>query len=181
MWSRNFPACVVCGGTDRKHMGQGMCGRCYQKKYRESHAEEFKEYKRVWYLENMDSARQKEKRDKAHFDGNREVVLRRDNYQCVRCGGRKRLTVHHKDRSGRGAIEHNNDPDNLETICRACHIAEHRSELIAAKQRIAKSRTHCRNGHLRSEHSYHDGKQIQCRECRRLTAQRFRDKRAKEA
>lgn len=44
---------------------------------------------------------------------------------CERCGGGPDH-VHHKDRD-RG----NGDPSNLETLCAACHLAEHRASWFA--------------------------------------------------
>jgi hypothetical protein len=43
----------------------------------------------------------------------------RDSFQCVRCGNIRELRVHHK----RGTKSHR--MDDLETLCRACHHAEH--------------------------------------------------------
>lgn len=40
--------------------------------------------------------------------------------ECERCGSSEHLVVHHKDRN-----RHNNKLDNLETLCRKCHFAEH--------------------------------------------------------
>ena len=40
---------------------------------------------------------------------------------CVKCGKQKARDVHHKDENWR-----NNDPSNLERICRSCHGKEHR-------------------------------------------------------
>ena len=46
-------------------------------------------------------------------------VKLRDSFQCVRCGSIRDLQVHHK----RGTKSHR--MDDLETLCRACHHAEH--------------------------------------------------------
>lgn len=46
-------------------------------------------------------------------------VRMRDSFQCVRCGSIRDLQVHHK----RGLKSHR--MDDLETLCRACHHAEH--------------------------------------------------------
>ena len=57
----------------------------------------------------------------------RREILERDNFLCVACGlgGRESdiiLEVHHKiPRSCGGS----NDPSNLETLCRRCHIIWH--------------------------------------------------------
>jgi hypothetical protein len=50
--------------------------------------------------------------------------------KCERCSSKKQLCVHHKDRDRK-----NNKPDNLETICRLCHIEEHREEVAEAQRR----------------------------------------------
>ena len=39
---------------------------------------------------------------------------------CERCNSKRKLVVHHKDRD-----RENNEPTNLETICRRCHHFEH--------------------------------------------------------
>ncbi len=49
---------------------------------------------------------------------------------CERCYSKKQLCVHHKDRY-RG----NNEPFNLETLCRLCHIQEHRDEVAESQRR----------------------------------------------
>lgn len=46
---------------------------------------------------------------------------------CERCGGPGQV-VHHKDENPR-----NNTLDNLERLCRACHINHHRHQLLAAR------------------------------------------------
>ena len=51
----------------------------------------------------------------------RLVVLRRDGWTCQRCGRHAFLEAHHRD--GNPA---NNDPGNLVTFCRKCHIEAHR-------------------------------------------------------
>jgi 5-methylcytosine-specific restriction endonuclease McrA len=40
--------------------------------------------------------------------------------KCNRCGSKKYLLVHHKDRD-----RENNDDSNLEVLCKACHQKEH--------------------------------------------------------
>lgn len=39
---------------------------------------------------------------------------------CERCGSRKFLCGHHKDRD-----RSNNEPENIETLCKSCHQKEH--------------------------------------------------------
>ena len=59
-------------------------------------------------------------------------VLRRDHYQCKRCGGKSDLTMHHKadilasDYLRRlKKVSGRTDPQNLVTICQSCHDAIH--------------------------------------------------------
>lgn len=40
--------------------------------------------------------------------------------QCERCASAKYLIVHHKDEN-----RYNNDPSNLETLCKKCHQSHH--------------------------------------------------------
>ena len=53
------------------------------------------------------------------FGGIREQVVERDRFRCRACGTRRRLLVHHRDRS--------NEPDLLVTLCIRCHVRIHRS------------------------------------------------------
>lgn len=55
-WSRKFDNCQKCSTTDRPHLSSGLCKKCYQKKYRQSHKEERKEEKRRY----RQSAKRKE-------------------------------------------------------------------------------------------------------------------------
>ena len=41
--------------------------------------------------------------------------------KCMRCGKIGRMDVHHKDENPL-----NNNPSNLETLCRSCHLLVHR-------------------------------------------------------
>jgi len=54
------------------------------------------------------------------FSGSRQYVLDRDGNACVKCGSNRGLIVHHKDKS-----RFNNNPSNLETLCRSCHAKVH--------------------------------------------------------
>jgi 5-methylcytosine-specific restriction endonuclease McrA len=47
-------------------------------------------------------------------------VKMRDAFQCVRCGAIRNLRVHHK----KGTSSHR--MEDLETLCLACHHAEHK-------------------------------------------------------
>lgn len=56
----------------------------------------------------------------------RRKALDRDGWRCRRCGKAGRLEVHHvKALRDGGAVY---ELQNLETLCRACHFAQNRSE-----------------------------------------------------
>lgn len=67
----------------------------------------------------------KDYNDIKSFDGKRQKAIKRDKFQCVRCGmsdvkhkqkWNKGLTVDHKDRNRK-----NNCMKNLQTLCFSCH------------------------------------------------------------
>lgn len=79
----------------------------------------------------------------------REQVLARDGYQCQVCKRAGRLTpattVHHI-KSVRQAPALKLDPANLETICKACHNAEHTEKAQALKAKQSKIKASKRRG-----------------------------------
>ena len=130
MWSRNYATCQHCGTTDHAYMAKGLCSACYLAAYRASHGERISKQKDEWYrryhADNL--LKRAAYRRESQYSGLWDAIIDRDGHQCVRCHSTLNLVVHHKDRSGRGKAEHNNDPANLETLCRRCHLAEHRAE-----------------------------------------------------
>ena len=60
----------------------------------------------------------------------RQQILTRDGFRCVTCGKAGRLEVDHIDPDG----DHW-DPDNLQTLCRGCHIDKTRRDMRPAGQR----------------------------------------------
>ena len=48
------------------------------------------------------------------------IYIRQIKESCERCDSKRKLVVHHKDRDRK-----NNEPSNLETLCRRCHHFEH--------------------------------------------------------
>ena len=64
----------------------------------------------------------------------RRMILARDRHTCVHCGRNAVLEVHHRD--GNHA---NNQLENLETVCKTCHIAIHKPTVapeVQAWQRL---------------------------------------------
>ena len=57
----------------------------------------------------------------------RRQVFQRDNWRCRACGKAGRLEAHHVQPLHKGGAPF--DLDNLETLCRGCHIEAHRRKL----------------------------------------------------
>ena len=81
----------ACGRRPIELKGLGCCRLCYYRQY--------------------DSLR--------WFGGLRELILKRDRFQCRACGAARRLVVHHRD-------ERNAQP-LLITLCIRCHVRLHHS------------------------------------------------------
>ena len=54
----------------------------------------------------------------------RELVLERDKHRCQRCGGQKKLHVHHLRPKRAGGLD---KEENLLSLCHPCHRKEHKS------------------------------------------------------
>ena len=52
----------------------------------------------------------------------RRRILNRDGWRCTDCGTAGRLEVHHIQHAKNGGGD---DPANLKTLCRFCHIRIH--------------------------------------------------------
>jgi 5-methylcytosine-specific restriction endonuclease McrA len=134
-WSRRRTACIRCKRDDRKHMARGLCVVCYMEYYNKSNPLKIRRYKHAWYVKNGGKLWAKLQREQQQFDGIRDAIMQRDGHKCVKCGSSEKLCVHHKDGNGRNVPtrQKNNNPENLETLCRRCHIKEHRAALLAAR------------------------------------------------
>ena len=62
----------------------------------------------------------------------RAAILERDGYRCVKCGKAGRLEVDHIEPVESGGTD---DPANLQTLCRDCHILKTRLENIPDRER----------------------------------------------
>ena len=100
MWSRKFDECIKCGENDTRHMANGLCARCYLKKYRKKNKKRIKKMQREHYILNREFIllKAEKQRENLNFDGKRKLVLKRDKYKCSICKSKKKLVVHHKDR-----------------------------------------------------------------------------------
>lgn len=130
-WALNYTQCIRCEQSDTKHMGKGLCRRCYFADYNRDNLAAIQKYKNQWYRKSGGASWSKALREQQNYGGNREAALKRDGYKCVKCGATTRLCVHHKDGKGRNVAVplKNNALDNLETLCLACHINLHRSAM----------------------------------------------------
>ena len=63
----------------------------------------------------------------------RQFVLNRDNWRCKRCGKAGRLSVHHIRPLGNGGSQY--DPENLQAICKTCHVFAHSTCKSASRKR----------------------------------------------
>lgn len=135
-WSRAFVKCIQCNTAERPHFGKGLCRRCYMDKYNASNTKKIKAHKRRWYLNAGGAEWSKLQREQRNFGGLRDVILTRDGFRCVRCGSSEKLCVHHKDKRGRNVprLLKNNASENLETLCRKCHMNTHREDLLRARR-----------------------------------------------
>ena len=89
--------------------------------YKETHEEENKKYAIKYYADY---------RDRQYFNGNRKIILERDNYMCQLCGMTDRehrekwglsITIDHKDGQGINSMIKNHALDNLWVLCLPCH------------------------------------------------------------
>ena len=134
-WSSKYESCIACKTVEKRHMAKGLCIYCYLKQYHINHKDRIDAQKYKHYLIKQKPLA-KQNREKRYFDSKRESALIRDNYTCVECGAKgesSTLIVHHKDVTGRNKPKHNNSMDNLVTLCRACHLAEHRDLVLGSR------------------------------------------------
>ena len=87
--------------------------------------------------------------DSAAWSRTRAYILMRDRYTCTRCHNPAQ-EVHHIIRLSADNINDPNitlNPDNLISLCKECHFAEHKAEKEAGKRKAnGKSYGDCREG-----------------------------------
>ena len=132
-WSKTIDRCSACKSTAHRHMAKGLCIYCYLKQYHNDpkNVKKVKEQKNKHYIKKQKPKAQ-EAREERYFDGMRQTVLERDENLCQHCFSPGDI-VHHKDGNGRGSGHPNNSLENLITLCRACHLKEHREHVVAAR------------------------------------------------
>lgn len=100
--------------------------RAYDKHYRECTKDEKKEYKRRYYKINPESFMVASHRYRARKVAARGeftvkeflLLCKSNNYKCLCCGERKRLTADHIVPLSRGG---SNDISNIQPLCRSCN------------------------------------------------------------
>jgi len=150
--------CIDCKNLKEIH-GHGRCSPCYYKWYNQK--SEVKRRKNEWnkraYRNNPELRERIKQCTKRHnkeyqktekykqakrcydkrtwsarkYEGNRDIVLKRDDYKCRWCKSTKNICVHHEDENRR-----NNSMDNLITLCAKCHVGFHQEK--AWHKKIAK-------------------------------------------
>lgn len=111
----------------KTHPFQICCSaKCGRKLYQSTHKDKVAEWKRKERETHKERYAKTNAfyKDQKRFSGNRLRCLKRDDYKCVDCSSINLLIVHHKDFSGQ-TDKPNNKIDNLETLCRSCHIKKH--------------------------------------------------------
>ena len=128
--------CIYCGKPFMVNIHnpyQKFCPgySCRNAFWRLNNGDKYREMKRLSRLRNKEHIQQHNSRykDLIRFSGNRRKALERDNFLCKKCGGiypNVQLIVHHIDGSRENDYsERNNNLDNLQTLCRACHARIH--------------------------------------------------------
>lgn len=120
----SFIFCVDCGVKVEKRKGKRVrCISCSAIRT----AQRKKDRAAELYAERKEY--QKGLRDRLRFNGNRELIIKRDNARCVDCGLTREnhllvygcdICVDHIDGVGRNSPNQNNDPSNLATRCISC-------------------------------------------------------------
>jgi hypothetical protein len=128
-WAKDFDACVCCGLTKFLHKGKGLCKSCsWKNRYADPiFKQKCLENSHQSYREHIDKRRayDKKRRECRYFDNKRNTVLDRDGHKCCVCGFKDDLVVHHTDGHGSNTDHPNNDLNNLQTLCHACHSSIH--------------------------------------------------------
>jgi 5-methylcytosine-specific restriction endonuclease McrA len=130
--------CIFCGEIflpNRTTPYQKYCSeKCRSGYWKANNREKYLESKRREKEKHYETyiIRGREYRDKIMFGGNRKKAMQRDNFECQHC--RKgypevTLCVHHIDHSGTSETP-NQELDNLQTLCRACHARIHKKPIL---------------------------------------------------
>jgi len=121
----------LCNGCRKKKVifAKDLCRVCYDSKNKDI----INKNHSIWRKQYPNKV--KKSMDKYRFSGNRIESLKRDSFECQRCGTNQEqsimlfgssLIVHHIDGYGRDEKKPNNKLDNLITVCWRCHQTIHK-------------------------------------------------------
>lgn len=109
-------------------------GKKFHKEYYQRNKEVLDAYRKKWAKTHPlnEKRMRSRKKEKEHYGGNRELILKRQGSLCLNCGlseresillYRVRLNIHHIDHKGRNVkySKRNHNPDNMIAICPGCH------------------------------------------------------------
>lgn len=131
--------CLFCGSqfeAHKRHPSQKCCTyKCSSKLYKRNNPDKVKEHKRRDRNRNWERIKKyhAQYKDQLRFSGNRLRALERDEFTCQECGyvapyeskdRSEDVVVHHIDFSG-NSKKPNHRINNLQTLCRGCHIKLH--------------------------------------------------------
>src|SRR3990167_8045721 len=107
-------------------------GKQESKDYYYSHKRYMIEKTLKWIKNNPEKAREnnlqatQRYKEKTRYGGMRKYLIRLHEGKCPKCGSKKNLQVHHKDRvSFHNSPKPNNSLENLELMCQSCHLKHH--------------------------------------------------------
>ncbi len=88
---------------------------------------------RIYQAEHPEAVRRYKRtnKDRVRFGGIRQDILERDKFVCQVCDSDNQLVIHHIDETTNRKPNQiaNNDPTNLITLCRSCHLKVHKYKL----------------------------------------------------
>ena len=144
--SNRWIHCAECG-RNRRHLAKELCGRCYDRQYREAnpdrvresnrqyreaHREELAAYSCQWRKANPDKHYEAQRRRRARKKGatispvNEAAIYERDGRACLYCGASEDLTLDHIVALNSGGAH---CEDNLAVACRPCNCSKRDTSL----------------------------------------------------
>lgn len=114
-----FPKC----NRRAQHNNKLELNRERNRKWYQLHREEEIKKNREYRNQNRELFNWYHNRDR--FNGLKYTVLERNKNQCIICGSKNKLVVHHIDGTNYKLGNANNTLENLMTVCESCHHEIH--------------------------------------------------------
>lgn len=167
--------CPDCGGP--KYRYASFCSKCKSKGERNSRygATLGEETRRKMREAALARPRKPRMRRSTRPEAGREFARRWFSLPavCRRCGQAPPRDRHHQD-----ANPHNNDPSNIDFLCRRCHQeTDGRIEMLRSLGKAQAAATHCKRGHPFDEANTYvcpKTKHRCCKTCRQAAVLRYR-------